>query len=67
MNFAVEITRPDHTAAKLHGLAAKSNDADKTRRLLALAMIRDGLSRLDTARQACVGSSDAGRLGSSCT
>jgi transposase len=33
-------------------LAAKCDDADKTRRLLAIAMILDGASRLDAARQA---------------
>jgi putative transposase len=42
----------DHAPAALRALAAKSDDADKTRRLLAIAMIHDGASRLDAARQA---------------
>jgi transposase len=52
MNAAIKITRMDRTAAELRGLAAKSADADQARRLLAIAMIHDGTSRLDAARQA---------------
>ena len=52
MSAAIKITRMDHAPAELRGLAAKSDDADKTRRLLAIAMIHDGASRLDAARQA---------------
>ena len=52
MSAAIKATRLDHTAAELRALAAKSDDADKTRRLLAIAMIHDGTSRVDAARQA---------------
>jgi len=52
MSAAIKITCMDHAPAELRTLAAKSDDADKTRRLLAIAMIHDGASRLDAARQA---------------
>jgi transposase-like protein len=51
MSAAIKITRTDHAPAALCGLAANSDNADKTRRLLAIAMIYDGASRLDAARQ----------------
>jgi transposase len=51
MSAAIKITRMDRTPAELRGLAAKSGDADQARRLLAVAMIYDGTSRLDAARQ----------------
>jgi len=50
MGTAIKITRLDHTAVRLRALAAKSDEADKSRRLLAIAMIYDGASRLDAAR-----------------
>lgn len=37
---------------ELRAAAALSDDADKARRLLAIAMIHDGSSRLDAARRA---------------
>jgi transposase len=49
---AVEITRMDHTAAELRVLAAKSHDSAQSRRLLAIAMVLEGASREDAARQA---------------
>ena len=52
MSAAIKITRMDRTAAELRGVAAKSTDADQARRLLAIAMIYDGTSRFDAARQA---------------
>jgi transposase len=52
MSAAIKITRTDPTPAALRAEAAKCNDADKTRRLLAIAMILDGASRLDAARRA---------------
>ena len=52
MSAAIGITRVDHTPAELRALAAKCDDAGKTRRLLAIAMILDGASRLDAARLA---------------
>ena len=52
MGTAVEITRTDKTAGELRMLAAKSRDAAQSRRLLAFAMVLDGSSRLEAARQA---------------
>ena len=52
MSAAVKITHMERTPAELRALAAKSDDAGKTRRLLAIAMVLDGASRLDAARQA---------------
>ena len=52
MSSAVKITRTDRTAASLRGLAAKSNDAGQVRRLLALALILEGYTRHEAARQA---------------
>lgn len=51
MTAAVKITRMDATAAELRGLAARSQDAAQSRRLLAVAMVLDGSSREDAARQ----------------
>jgi transposase len=48
----VKITRMDHTAAALRGLAGKCNDAAQVRRLLALALILEGKSRHAAATQA---------------
>ena len=52
MGAAVNMTRMDHTAAELRGLAAKSNDAAQVRRLLALALILEGQPRRVAAEQA---------------
>ena len=52
MGLAVVITHMDHTATELRALAARCRDAAQTRRLLAIAMIMEGVSRLDAARQA---------------
>jgi transposase-like protein len=51
MSAAVKITRTDHLPAELRALAANSDDAAKTRRLLAIAMVLEGTSRLNAARQ----------------
>jgi hypothetical protein len=51
MSAAIKITCIDYTAAELRAVAAKCIDADKTRRLLAIAMLLDGAPRLDAARQ----------------
>jgi transposase len=51
MGAAVKITRMDHTPAELRALAAKCADTAQTRRLLAIAMVLEGASRLDAARQ----------------
>ncbi len=52
MSLAVAITRIEHTPAELCASAAKSNDAAMARRLLAIAMVLEGTSRLNAARQA---------------
>ena len=51
MSAAVKITCTDHVPAELRALAAKSDDAAKTRRLLAIAMVLEKTSRLDAARR----------------
>ena len=51
MSAAVKITRTDHLPSALRVLAAKTDEAAKSRRLLAIAMVLDGTSRLDAARQ----------------
>ena len=50
--MAVAITRMEHGAAELRQLAVKSRDAAQSRRLLAIAMVLEGSSREDAARQA---------------
>src|ERR1700712_2218690 len=49
MSAAVKITRMDYTPSELRGLAAKTRDVAQSRRLLAIAMVREGSSRLDAA------------------
>ena len=49
-DMTVAITRTEHTAADLRRLAAGSDDAVVTRRLLALALVLDGRKREDAAR-----------------
>jgi transposase len=47
--------REDYNAAGLRELAKQSNDADQTRRLMALAVVYDGGSRSDGAKVGGVG------------
>jgi len=42
--------REDFTARELRRLAARAKDANQGRRLLALAAVRDGMSRGETAK-----------------
>jgi hypothetical protein len=65
MTVGVKITRLDHTAAELRELAVKSRDSAQSRRLLAIAMVLEGGSREDAARQSRDGSANPARLGSS--
>jgi transposase len=51
MSAAIRITRVDHTATELRGVAARSNDSAQVRRLLALALVLDGHSREAAAEQ----------------
>ena len=52
MSGAIKIVRTEHDATALRGLAARARDAAQSRRLLAIAMVMDGSSRLHAARQA---------------
>ena len=45
MPKALAITRADYTAVELREAAARSNDADATRRMLALALVLEGYKR----------------------
>jgi transposase len=47
---AVELTRADHSAEEFRREASRCGDADAARRMLALAMVRDGASRADASR-----------------
>jgi transposase len=47
----LKVTRLDHTAFELRSRAAKCHDAAQVRRLLALAMILEGVSRGSAAAQ----------------
>ena len=47
--------REDYTAARLRELAKRSDDADQTRRLLALAVIYEGGSRTEAGKIGGVG------------
>src|SRR4051795_12677427 len=51
MSAAVKITHTDETPVTLRALAAKSRDTAQSRRLLAIAMVLEGSSRLEAARQ----------------
>ena len=50
MGTALVITRTNHTASDLRACAAKCDDANQARRLLAIALVLDGASREDAAR-----------------
>ena len=45
MPIALTITRDDYTAAELREAATHSNDANATRRMLALALVLEGYKR----------------------
>ena len=47
---SVEITRRDLSVAQLRMTAARTTDAKQARRMLAIAMVLDGHSRLDAAQ-----------------
>jgi len=51
MGAAVVITRTHHSAAALRELAVQSGDTAVARRLLAIAMVLEGASRLEAARR----------------
>ncbi len=49
MGTAVQVTRTDYTSSELRALAGRSRDGAQVRRLLALAMVLAGSSRVDAA------------------
>jgi transposase len=51
MGIAIGITRDEHNAASLRASAARTKDSAQTRRLLAIALVLEGVSRLEAARQ----------------
>jgi transposase len=50
MSAAVKITRLDHSASDLRAFAAKTSDAEQCCRLLAVAMVMEGVRRTEAAR-----------------
>jgi transposase len=52
MAEGLAITRDEHTAAELRRAAARSRDSDAARRMLALALVKEGASRTEAA-QSC--------------
>jgi transposase len=50
MSAAVKLTRLDHTTAEFRQAAAACVDSDAARRMLTLAIVREGGSRADAAR-----------------
>ena len=50
MTAAVRITRLEHTPTALRGMAKGCDDAAQARRLLAIALVLEGVSRQDAAR-----------------
>jgi transposase len=51
MSKAITISNVDHSADELRQVAAKTNDGDVVRRLLAIALVLDGKSRTEAAMQ----------------
>ena len=51
MGRAVAVSRTAHSARELRAMASKCSDADQVRRLLAIALVLDGASRGEAARQ----------------
>jgi transposase len=51
MGTAISLTRSDQTPGQLRALATKSVDVGQARRLLAIALILEGATRAEAARQ----------------
>jgi putative transposase len=51
MSAALAVTRTDHTAGELRSIAAKAKDGAMVRRLLAIALVIQGISRTAAAGQ----------------
>ena len=54
MSGPLTVTRADHTVLELHLTAAKCRDAAQLRRLLALALVLVGRSRIEPAEESGV-------------
>ena len=52
MSAGLKIMRLEHTAAELRRVASKKHNGAETRRLLALALVLEGVSRSEAASQA---------------
>jgi hypothetical protein len=65
MGQALTITRTEHTSEALREFAAQSRDGSQVRRLLAIALILEGRSRIEAAELSRHGSPNAARLGAS--
>ncbi|ODR93071.1 hypothetical protein A8M32_01880 [Sinorhizobium alkalisoli] len=61
----IAITRMDLTAAQVRAAAAKMRDARGARRMLAIAVVLEGVDRKTAAETCGLGSPDAARLGPS--
>ncbi len=48
--MAITITRSEYTAAELRSAAARTQDAAAARRMLALALVLEGRSRTEAAK-----------------
>jgi transposase len=51
MSAGLKVTRLEHTAAELRRVASRKHDAAQVRRLLALALVLEGVSRSEAAGQ----------------
>ena len=51
MSACLRVTRLEHTAAELRRTASRKHDAAQVRRLLALALVLEGVSRAEAAAQ----------------
>lgn len=51
MGRAIAITRTEHSAVALRAIAARAEDGDLACRLLAIALVLEGCSRAEAARQ----------------
>jgi transposase len=51
MSAAIPITRLNHSASALRSIASKCDDGAQVRRLLALALVLEGRSRTEAAKQ----------------
>ena len=65
--MAVRITRKDKSAGELRQEAARCRDGKAARRVLAIALVLDGVDRKDGGRKLRHGSADVAGLGPTVT